>query len=97
MGKSVVPLNSVSGFHGAGPVRRALGMRLVVTARESGAHSRLYPPQEICAEHLAIETNTAVKVCHRNAKAMQTGMARTGGFAFHWRDVPFGSLERTQF
>ena len=39
MGRVVGPLSAVSGFHGAGPVRRALGMRRVITARAS-ANSR---------------------------------------------------------
>jgi hypothetical protein len=47
MGKMVVPLNAVSGFHGAGPVRRALGMRLVVTARESGGAATPSDTQEL--------------------------------------------------
>jgi hypothetical protein len=39
MDRVVGPLSAVSGFHGAGPVRRALGMRRVITARAS-ANSR---------------------------------------------------------
>ena len=34
--------------------------------------------QEICAEHVAIETNAALEVGHRNPKVMKSGQARPG-------------------
>lgn len=40
IGRVVGPLSAVSGFHGAGPVRRGLCMRCVMTVRASASSRR---------------------------------------------------------
>jgi hypothetical protein len=42
MGKVMGPVSAVSGFHGAGPVRRACGMCFVTTVRASASSGQAF-------------------------------------------------------
>jgi hypothetical protein len=42
MGKVMGPVSAVSGFHGAGPVRRACGMCFVITIRAAASSGQAF-------------------------------------------------------
>jgi len=58
IGKVVGPLSEVSGFHGAGPVHRALGMRRVMTVRAQGgvgAEAVVHALPKVCMTYERLE------------------------------------------